>query len=425
MKMNDMILVSCDDHTIEPPDMYQRHVPAKYKSRAPKVVRNADGIDQWIFLDEVTSTPFGIAATVGWPNEEWGFDPGTYSELRPGCFDVHQRVRDMDANGVLTSMCFPSMAGFNARTFTEAKDHGTALVMLQAYNDWHIEEWCSAYPGRFIPLGIVPMWDIDLAVNEVHRLGKKGFRSISFLEAPHALGWPSFLSGHWDPMLEALIEHNMVLSLHIGAAQHLVKMPPEAGLDHKIVVPSQITMLVAQDLLFGPTFRKYPDLKVAFSEGGIGWIGFYLDRVDRHFKNQVWLHNEFGGKLPSEVFREHALACFITDPTGLKLRREIGVDIIAWEADYPHSDTTWPESPEEVWGELQACGATDEEIHKITWQNSCRFFDWDPFVQVDKSQATVGGLRALARDVDTTRMSKDKWRAQNEAAGIGVSHLSA
>ena len=128
-------------------------------------------------------------------------------------------------------------------------------------------------------------------------------------------------------------------------------------------------MLVAQDLLFGPTFRKYPSLRVALSEGGIGWIPFYLDRVDRHFRNQRWIHNDFGGKLPSEVFREHILACFITDPSGLKARHQIGVDILAWECDYPHTDTTWPNSPEVLWDEMTDAGVTDEEIHKITWEN--------------------------------------------------------
>ncbi len=132
----------------------------------------------------------------------------------------------MNANGVLASMCFPTMAGFNARTFNEAPDKELSLVMLQAYNDWHIDEWCGTYPGRFIPLGVVPLWDVDLAVAEVNRLAKKGCRSISFLEAPHTFGLPSFLSGHWDPMLAALVDNNMVLSLahrrgvvahHVGA----------------------------------------------------------------------------------------------------------------------------------------------------------------------------------------------------------------
>jgi predicted TIM-barrel fold metal-dependent hydrolase len=421
MQLDDMILVSIDDHMIEPPDMYKNHVPAKWLDQAPKVVRNERGVDEWVYQGQATSTPFGMAATVGWPREQWGFNPGAYSELRPGCFDVRQRVRDMDVNGVLASMCFPTMAGFNARTFNEAIDKEASLVMLQAYNDWAIDEWCAAYPGRFIPLGLVPMWDVDLAAEEVHRLAKKGCRSISFLETPHVQGFPSFLSGYWDPMLKALVDENMVLSLHIGAGFDVIKRPQEAPVDHLMVLACQISAITAQDLLFGPTLRRFPDLKVALSEGGIGWIPFYLDRIDRHFTNQAWLDNDFGGKLPSEVFREHFLACYITDPSGLELRHRIGTDIIAWECDYPHTDTTWPESPEFAWKEFQQAGVTDAtEIHKITWENACKFFSWDPFKHTPREQATVGALRARATDVDVTRMSKDEWRARNEAAGIGV-----
>jgi predicted TIM-barrel fold metal-dependent hydrolase len=422
MRMDDMILVSIDDHMVEPPDMYDNHVPAKWRDQAPRVVRSDQGQDQWVFQGEATSTTFGMAATVGWPPEEWGFNPGVYAELRPGCFDVHERIRDMNANGVLASMCFPTMAGWNARTFAESHDKELALVMLQAYNDWAIDEWCAAYPGRFIPLGLVPMWDVDLAAQEVHRIAKKGCRAISFLETPHVQGYPSFLSGYWDPVLQALCDENMVLCLHIGAGFDVIKRPQEAPVDHLMVLACQISAITAQDLLFGPTLRRFPDLRVALSEGGIGWIPFYFDRIDRHYKNQAWLHHDkdFGGKLPSEVFREHILACYITDPSGLLLRDRIGVDIIAWECDYPHTDTTWPESPEYAWGEFQQAGCADDEIHKITWENACRFFDWDPFVKTAKEEATVGALRGVAHDVDTTRRSRAEWRKENEAAGVGV-----
>ena len=421
MQMDDMILVSIDDHFIEPPDMWKNHVPAKWQDDVPKVVRNEDGVDQWVFQGQATSTAFGMAATVGWTPDQWGFNPGSYTELRPGCFDVDERVRDMNANGVLASMNFPTMAGWNARTFAEGDDKELGLVMLRGYNDWVLDEWCAAHPGRFIPLGIVPMWDVDLAVEEIHRIGAKGCRSVSFLETPHVQGFPSFLSGYWDPMFEALVDENMVLSLHIGAGFDVIQRPPEAPIDHLMVLACQISAITAQDLLFGPTLRQFPDLKVALSEGGIGWIPFYLDRVDRHFQNQPWIGNSFGeGKLPSDVFREHMLACYITDPSGLKLRNEIGIDVIAWECDYPHTDTTWPDSPEFTWNEFVGAGCTDEEIHKITWENATRFFSWDPFVHTAKEQATVGALRALAPDVDTTRMPRDEWRKRNEAAGIGV-----
>ena len=105
-------------------------------------------------------------------------DPTTFAEMRPGAYDIHERIRDMNRNGILASMCFPTFAGFSARTFQEAKDKDLALVMLHAYNDWHIDEWCTAYPGRFIPLAIGPVWDLDALVDEVHRVAAKGCRAI-------------------------------------------------------------------------------------------------------------------------------------------------------------------------------------------------------------------------------------------------------
>ena len=108
------------------------------------------------------------------------------------------------------------------------------------------------------------------------------------------------------------------------------------------------------------------------------------------------------------MFREHSLACYVTDPTSLKLRHDIGIDIIAWECDYPHSDSIWPDAPEQVMGELTAAGA-DDEIHKITWENSCRFFRWDPFARTPREEATVKALRAKATDVDVSIRPRKEW----------------
>jgi hypothetical protein len=114
--------------------------------------------------------------------------------------------------------------------------------------------------------------------------------------------------------------------------------------------------------------RKYPDLKIAWSEGGIGWLPFYLDRCDRHYLNQRWLRQDFGSRLPSEVFKEHCLACVIADPSALVVRDRIGIDVIAFESDYPHSDCLWPDAPEHLLGELDGAGASDAEIDKISWE---------------------------------------------------------
>jgi len=105
-----------------------------------------------------------------------------------------------------------------------------------------------------------------------------------------------------------------------------------------MVLAPSVSQIAVQDLLWGPAMHAYPKLKVALSEGGIGWIPFFMNRSDRRYTNQRWLPRDFGGKLPSEVFREHVIACYVTDKTSLKLRHEIGIDIIAGECDYPHSD---------------------------------------------------------------------------------------
>ena len=285
MQMDDMILVSIDDHMVEPPDMYENHVPDKWKDQVPKVVRNDDtGVDEWEFQGQKTSTPFGMAATVGWPKEEWGFNPGSYSELRPGCFDVHERVQGHGRQRRAGSMNFPTMAGFNARTFTEAGDKELALVSLRAYNDWAIDEWAGSYPGRFIPLGLVPMWDVDLAVEEVHRLGQEGLPLDQLPRDAARPGLPELpVRATGTRCSRRSATTNMVLSLHIGAGFEVIRRPAEAPIDHLMVLACQISAITAQDLLFGPTLRQFPDLKVALSEGGIGWIPFYFDRIDRHF----------------------------------------------------------------------------------------------------------------------------------------------
>ncbi|MBL7496569.1 amidohydrolase family protein [Frankia sp. CNm7] len=419
MKVEDLILVSIDDHVVEPPDMFTRHVPAKWLDQAPKVVTTEEGFQAWEFKGNRTGT-LSLNAVVSWPPEEWGLDPAGYAEMRPGAYDIHERIRDMNRNGIFASMCFPTFPGFSAGNLNRGHDD-LAYIMVQAYNDWHIDEWAAAYPGRFIPLALLPTWDPALMVAEIRRVSAKGCPAVSMPELPHIEGLPSYHDlSHWGPVFEALADTGTVMCLHIGQGFGALKQPQDAPIDNFIILATQVSTLAAQDLLWGPAMRNYPALKIAWSEAGIGWIPFYLSRCDRHYTNQRWLRRDFGGKLPSEVFRDHSLACYVTDPVALKVRHDIGVDIIAWECDYPHSDSIWPDAPEQVMREMTDAGASDDDINKITWQNSCRFFDWDPFRGLPLDQVTVGALRAKASDVDTTVRSRKEWAALNAARTAGA-----
>jgi predicted TIM-barrel fold metal-dependent hydrolase len=414
MNVDDLIILSIDDHVVEPPDLFEGHVPASYRDRAPRLVRDADGKEHWEFEGKEFGI-FGLNATVSWPKEEWGLNPSALAEMRPAAYLVDQRIGDMNRNGVLASMCFPSLPGFSGRRFQEADDKELALVMLKAYNDWSIDEWCASHPGRFMPLSIGPTWDMDEMVAEMRRVSAKGCRAISMPELPHIQGLPSYQSDYWEPFFQAVCDEGMVMCLHIGMGLDAIDMGPDLSMDNYMVLATQVTVLAVQDLLWGPAMRKYPDLKIAFSEGGIGWMPFLMDRVDRHYANQKWTGQDFGGKLPSEVFREHSLACFISDPTSLKLYKDIGIDNIAFETDYPHSDSLWPDAPEVLLEQCNGAGLSDEDIDKISWQNAARFCDHDPFASIPREEATVGALRAQATDVDTSTVSRAEWRARYEA----------
>lgn len=398
MHIDDLILVSVDDHVVEPPDMFAGHIPERYKDLAPKVITKSDGTDAWVFEGQ-EATNVGLNAVAGRPPDEYGVEPTSFSEMRPGCFDIHERIRDMNANGVLASMNFPSYPQFCGQYFARATDKDLALAVLRAYNDWHVDEWCGTYPGRMIPLALPVIWDVEQMAAEVRRMSSKGCHAVSFSENPEKLGYPSIHNEHWDPFWKACSDENVVVCLHIGSSSQVVVTSVEAPVDTLITLQPINIVQAAADLVWSPMLRKFPDLTFALSEGGIGWIPYFLERIDSVYKNhRAWTHQNFGDRLPSEVFLERIVTCFIDDAFGIDSRDRLNVDMITWECDYPHSDSTWPTGPETLAAYLGA--VSDEDIAKITHENALRIFSFDAFGRVPKEEVTVGALRAQATDVD-------------------------
>jgi len=417
---DDMILISVDDHTVEPPDMFKDHLPKKYVDDAPRLVHNDDGSDTWQFRDTIIPN-VALNAVAGRPKEEYGIEPQGLDEIRPGCYNVDERIKDMNAGGILASICFPSFPGFAGRLFaTEDPEFSVALV--QAYNDWHIDEWCGAYPARFIPMAIPVIWDAEECAKEVRRVSKKGVHALTFTENPAAMGYPSFHNEYWKPLWEALCDTDTVMNVHIGSSGRLAITAPDAPMDVMITLQPMNIVQAAADLLWSQPIKDYPDLKVALSEGGTGWIPYFLERADRTYEmHSTWTHQNFGGKLPSEVFREHFLTCFISDKVGVQLRNMIGIDNIAWEADYPHSDSMWPGAPEELWDVLALNNVPDDEIHKMTHENSMRWYSFDPFTHITREQATVGALRKAAEGHDVSIRARSQHK---ERGGSSFAHFS-
>jgi len=422
MNIEDMVMVSIDDHAIESPDTY-KYFPERLKDQAPKLGKHPDNptADAWLFQGAVVGTA-GLAAVAGLPKNEWGTDPASLSEMRPGAYDWDERVSDMNANGMLTQMEFPTFAGFAASHLAKLPDRDLANMAIHAYNDYYVGDICNAYPGRFIPMGVVPTFDIDAATKEAYRLAKMGCRSITLPETPYGVGLPTYASGYWDPLLKALVDTNMVASFHIGGGYGLLKRPEATSIDDVIVLTPCVSMISVTDMILGGVIKKFPDLKVAMSEGGVGWVSFLMDRLERHMDNHTWTGLDClpAGMSPTDVWRKNFLACYITEPSGLDSRHRIGVETIAWECDFPHSDSTWPFSPEVLMAELIDSKCTDEEIDMITHKNVARFFDWNPFKHFTREQATVGALRALAKDVDVTPLPKAEHKRRYEERHASV-----
>jgi predicted TIM-barrel fold metal-dependent hydrolase len=356
-KLNLDWLVSVDDHVLEPPHLWTSRVASKDRDRAPHMETDDKGMDFWVY-DGKRYPSSGLSAVAGKTKEEFSPEPLPYSEMRPGCYDPTARIEDMDRAGILASLCFPTVTRFCGQLFSEASDREFGFTCLQAYNDWMIEEWCGAAPGRYIPLVLVPIWDPKLAATELERCAAKGATTFAFSENPAPLGLPTIHdpNRYWDPMFAAANELHMVASMHVGSSSQVPKIAPDSPFLANLTWGAMRTSGAMLSWIFSGMFQRFPNLKIALSEGEIGWIPYYLERAEQVLdKQRYWVKRgtrfmEHGGSDGVDLdtldirqtFRDHVFGCFIDDAHGIASLDEIGEDNVMCETDYPHSDSTWP-----------------------------------------------------------------------------------
>ena len=414
MHADDMILISVDDHIAEPADMFERHVPAKYRDRAPVVKVDANGREQW-WYEGRPGRNLGLNAAAGKPREYFNTDAHRYDEMRRGCWDPVERIRDMSAGGILAGLNFPNFTGFAGQVLNQGPDPDVNEAMIRAYNDWHIDEWCATAPERFIPCGILPLFDPERAAKEVRRLASKGCHAVTYSENPEALNMPSIHSGAWDPLFAACSDSGTVLCCHIGSSSKSVSTTADAPPSVGMSLSSAMAIFTLGDLIWNDVWWRFPDLRFSLTEGDVGWIPYFLWRAEHvQSRHSGWTQHHFpDGMSPTQVFLKHVLCCFIADPIGVELMHHFNTDNVCWECDFPHSDTNWPNSPEELARVLAPLD--DATIRKITHENAMRHFQFDPFSIRPKERCTAKALRAEAPDVDTVtrvgRLADERDRA--------------
>lgn len=391
-------IISVDDHVVEPAHLWETWLPAKYKDKGPRVERRGvAGIefagaatyhqtfdddsptkcDTWVYEDLVYTHKRMVAA-VGYPRDEMTMTPITYDDMRPGCYEVKARLEDMDVNGVEASACYPTFPRFCGQTFAEGSDLDLGLACVKAYNDWTVEEWCGESGGRLIPICLIPLWDADLAAAEVRRNAERGVRAVAFSEIPAHLGLPSIHSDFWEPFFQACEETNTAVCMHIGSSSRMPSTSADAPPSVTATLGFGGAMSSVVDFLWSGVLVKHPGLKLAYAESQMGWLPYVLERIDDVWEdNQGWAETKHIPEPPSTYFHRNMWMCFFKDQTGIDNRDKIGIDRITFETDYPHSDSTWPDTPAVASRLLE--GLTDDEIHKIVRGNAIDLFSLEGF----------------------------------------------
>jgi predicted TIM-barrel fold metal-dependent hydrolase len=393
-------IISVDDHVVEPPTLWTDRLPAKYLDRGPRVVRDrarfkfeggvfsyekgvADGewCDWWLYDDLVYPFP-KLSAAIGFPDLD--VTPVTFDDIRPGCWIQSERLADMDANHMDASLCFPNvLPRFCGQAFLEREDKELALLCVQAYNDWMIDEWCAGDGyGRLIPLTIVPLWDAKLAADEIRRCAAKGSHAVAFSENPYHLGLPSVHNAErfWDPFFAACQETETVVCMHIGSSSKMPSTSPDAPFSVSSTITFANAMGSMCDYVLSGIFVRFPDLKIAYSEGQVGWMPYVLERMDK-----IWEERgdaSFGIDLPqapSSYIPGHVYGCIFDDAVGLRNRDLVGMEQIMFEVDYPHADSTFPHTVETLTRIVTDAGLTDDEIYKFVRGNAIAAYGLERF----------------------------------------------
>lgn len=387
--------VSVDDHVVEPPHVWTSRLPARYRDRGPRYERlpvgrtrydnggfvtedDANGVvtDVWCFESIRKPIRRNIAAA-GLDRSEMDLSPISFEEMRKGVYDPVARLADMSINHVEASLCFPQMSRFCGQEFSEATDKELGLLCIKAYNDWMVDEWCATDRRRLVPLVMVPLWDPQLAADEIYRNAERGVHAVTFSENPYTLGFGSIHSGHWDSFFRACAEAGVTVCMHIGSSSKMQTVSPDAP----AAVGASLTFNNASasitEYLYSGLLTRYPDLKLAYSESQAGWIPYALERIDGAWQ----AHRAWNGmadvemEAPSFYYYRQIFSCIFSDFVSMRNLKEVGEDNVTFEVDYPHTDSTFPDTLQlasDMFAPL-----SDEQLYKVTRGNAIRMLHLD------------------------------------------------
>lgn len=368
--LTDIPIIDTDTHVVEPPDLWTSRVASKWGDRIPHVEWDDDRqLEVWV-SDGQKMGAVGAPAMAGW-HEYAPFHPRRFSETDPTASDPRRRAAMMDGYGIRSQILYPNVAVFDAKTIAAMDEPELQLSLIRAYNDYQVD-FAAEAPGRFIPIGGLPFWDLQATLDEIERIAALGHKGIAFTQDPSYFGLPALCDRHWDPMWASAQEKGFPINFHIASAGTDLFQAghPDNGV-HANYAAMGVSFFLANartiaQLVTGGICHRFPALNFVSVESGIGWIPFALESLDWQWLNSG-VHKEHPeyDLMPSEYFKRQIYGCFWFErDSAIAAIEQLGADNIMYETDYPHPTSMSP-------GPASAAQRPDEYLRSV-------FVDVDP-----------------------------------------------
>jgi predicted TIM-barrel fold metal-dependent hydrolase len=373
-----MPVIDVDTHFTEPPDLWTSRAPQKLKDRAPRVVRDANGRDQWVVDDDLVFGPMGYCVIRKNAEKQYGtLCLDTFDELHPGASQARPRLALMDEHGLTFQILYPNILGFAGNNIMRLEDHELRNFCITTYND-ACAELAAESDGRLYPMMLLPFWDIELAVKELARGHEElGLHGFVLTDGPETWGLPTLSQPYWDPLWSAAQERGLPCNFHIGGGGGGT---PSAWNGVDMDDPACIATLSTQaflgnqrcitNLIFSGLLDRFPSLDFVSVESGIGWIPFLLDLCEYQFDENGITSLELR---PKQYFERQIYASYWFEGDAATPIAKLGEDNVMFETDFPHPTCLYPGVKQHVQDTL---GGLDPRVQrKILYETAERVYN--------------------------------------------------
>jgi predicted TIM-barrel fold metal-dependent hydrolase len=376
--------ISADGHFESPPEQWTHRVPQRYRDRAPRRIKLANGKDA--LLLEGRQLVYGGTSLYGGRSPET-FDPTMLDfASTPGCGSAEQRLREQEQDGIDAEVLF----ALDVRN-PAIRDKAAFMAIIQGFNDYFAEEYCAVDRDRLIGVAVLPNVGVEEDIAEMERCKRMGLKAVWLSTFPSGQSVPSpdddrFWAAAIDLAMPPIV-HTSFPTKVASRETRLFKYPREPQGEQRPPTdfvqrfarqgPHHSGSVEASQLVVSGVFDRLPKLQIYWAENNVGWLPYFYEQIDHEYSiNRFWAERQLGlpklKRLPSEYLKDHAYWGFFEDHVGVKLRHEVGVERMMWSTDFPHVVTRWPKSLDTL--NTQMAGVPLDERWKMVAGNAIKFF---------------------------------------------------